>query len=137
MNSRKARIEREVFEIDRLTSTSMVAISVFVVIQLLQLNSLDLALYISLFCFALCLPTMAISVMILNIEQFHKIKTRPKSIDRFGMIGLLAGFVGIAAVFYHFSWQACLLFVVVGIYVHSISYKYWKALNKLKDEDAA
>ncbi len=117
---------------NRLICSGALGVPVVAVIQLLQVSSFDRPLLFSLFCFAVSIPLMAMSVYVITvgIDNKNPLQDRLSKIYRrlfmFGtLIGLFATAGGLLALFFHFGSYAeyvgwvflsmCIVATVFGI----------------------
>jgi hypothetical protein len=101
-----------------------------------SLTTLDLALLIALFAFAVAIPLLAASIVLNNILWVVKYSSRSRWILLIRHISPVSAIVGIVAVFWHLSWISGLLFSISGSigYVVCTTY-YAQVLRKKKEEE--
>jgi hypothetical protein len=83
-----------------------------------NLNQLDVATYVSLFAFALCLPPLGIKLYINTVTLSHKYYPATMlnlSLQLLYYVGIVSACVGVAAAFWHVSWIAGLLITSMAI----------------------
>jgi len=104
-------------DIDRLTFSALIGVAVVGLLQLLQLEKLDIPLTVSLFCFAVGIPLLGVSIAIISLEagygDIHYVT--PIYVDVLEVLGTLAVFIGFTTVFWHFEWLAGLVFLGLSL----------------------
>jgi len=109
-------VDRKSARQERLLNSGTLGVGVVTVIQLLQLDSLDVPLWVSLVCFATSLPILSMSIFILSMELEHtRMPTKPLGVLVSGWAGPIISFIGIAAIFWHFHYLAGVLFIVISL----------------------
>ncbi len=90
----------------------------FIIIQSLISSPRDIPGFIALIAFAISLPVLAGQIILwqfnLNDNYYFRSKWSPV-IRLFYIISVINSFVGVAAFFWHISWIAGLLFVIVAL----------------------
>src|SRR5437764_149421 len=94
--------DNEGYQFERVLAAALAGLGTVVVTQLLQVASLDAALKIALYCFAISIPMLAAYWFILlgkagNMSHFGL----PEMITM--VVGLWSGVIGLGAIFWHFS----------------------------------
>jgi len=104
------RTPDQVLTIEKVVCTALVGIGVIAVIELLG-TPLDSALTFSLYCFAISIPFLAAYSLILASATRHEQIVGKWYLNIVGIVGIVAAFVGVGAIFWHFNWAIGLLFV--------------------------
>ncbi len=94
---------------------ALTGICIIAVIQFISLPSLDGALKVSVYCFAVSLPLLTFSLLSL-VGSTNKVHSDFMWYFWVAFIlGPLGSLVGIAGLFFHFSWRAGLIFSALAI----------------------
>lgn len=104
--------EQKPHENRKLIIGGLTAFSGACVVQLLGLSHLDLSLQIALWLFALSLPLLIRDLLDIQEEDRHGISINLESRLIATTTGILGSVVGVAAIFWHFSQLAFLLFTI-------------------------
>jgi len=113
-NNRKKFIDQRV---PRAMYSGALGLSIIAVTQLIQRDVLDTPLLVSLYCFSITIPTMALAVYLLMVHSFEKfvreLSTTIRSIIGLGFLGsIVSFFIGMFCLFLHFSIGAAIVFAV-------------------------
>src|ERR1700752_178964 len=98
----KVRIEHQ--KEDNIVYSAIAAVSVVALIQLVGQNNLSIALKISLYSFAISIPSSAASIFFHIIEKYYKYTDDTPYMNIMRFIGVFFGGVGIGSIFFHFHW---------------------------------
>src|SRR5215217_2990188 len=92
-NNRKKFIDQSV---PRAMYSGALGLSIIAVTQLIQRDVLDTPLLVSLYCFSITIPTMALAVYLLMVHSFEKfvreLSTTIRSIIGLGFLGSIVSF---------------------------------------------
>lgn len=120
--------ERTVIQERIRTKLSLVFVGVLALesaafVQMLGVDkqSFDVPLFITLACFAISLPTLGLSIYVLELERLYGNTLKFKHEDTLAAISLTSGFFGIIGIFAHFSILLGALFFIVTL----ISFLAW------------
>jgi hypothetical protein len=126
-------VDHRLVRLDLLMHGGLLGVSVVVLTQLLQVKvpELDWKLWISIFCFAVSIPLLSMTVLARTIED---------SVDRAPIkgfflvwssrLGLVAAFGGIAAVFLHLFGVAFWVFLSVSVFSLLVGAGYYSRVVK-------
>ncbi len=80
---------------------------------MLSIGTFDNGLTIAMCSFAAAIPLLVKDILDVEMEERRGISVNAE--DRFNtmQLGIMAALAGIAAIFWHFSWLFCALFLVV------------------------
>ncbi len=95
--------------------TGFIGTAVVAFIQLLQITTLDLPLYMGLIAFAVAIPLLAGSLFCDNTKANYPTNIETWLERAMNVVGLLATYVGISCLFWHFSLVAAFIFFLVSI----------------------
>ena len=110
-------------------------VNLVITVQLLSLPSLDIPLNIALHCFALSTPFLALIVMIHTIEScYENTIIWPFEIDFWFVLSPLVSFIGITALFWHFSWIVGALFALGAIYAFKLHGNFHDKVYSINQE---
>jgi hypothetical protein len=103
--------------LDRIIMGALLGISSVALIQFLQLKKLDASLTLGLYCFAIAIPVLAMGLFVIHVQELYGLEEGhyPLFGDIVEMLGVLAAFAGIGAIFWHFHRLAGGVFVVVSV----------------------
>ena len=111
---------------------ALVGVAIIALVQMLSVSSLDVPLKVSIYGFAVSVPSLTAVVLCLIDEARHGIAIYRTSLLWLVVIGNLASFAGISGLFFHFSSYAGITFVTIS----AIGFGIWtRHRNNLKDED--
>jgi hypothetical protein len=99
--------------------SALIGTAVIALIQLLQVTILDLPLRVGLFSFAVAIPLLAGSLMCDNMKADYPINIDTYLEFAMNWGGILASYVGIACLFWHFGFYVALTFFLfsIGAYI--------------------
>lgn len=89
--------------------------SVVATIQLISIQSLDLPLTFSVYCFAVSIPLLTLGLYTAMIESREQFTVESRPVLYAEELGVLAAAGGILALFLHFSYPALVLVLAIGI----------------------
>jgi uncharacterized membrane protein HdeD (DUF308 family) len=96
--------------LDRLVYAALLGVSSIAVIEFLQFPKLDTALTISLICFAVAMPLLAMGIFIIALTNQYQAQREPLWFGTLELLGVLAAFFGLGAMLWHLHWIAATLF---------------------------
>jgi hypothetical protein len=95
--------------------TGFIGTAVVAFIQLLQITILDLPLWVGLIAFAVAIPLLAGSLFCDNRKAHYPTNMETWWERAMNVVGMLATYVGITCLFWHFSFVAALIFFLASI----------------------
>jgi hypothetical protein len=101
--------------------------------QLLQASKLDLPLTISIYAFAFAIPLLAGEILIQRQMSLYKYAALT-DVTFLAQVGLFIATIGVASLFFHFSWFTGVLFGVGSGLVYG-SLSKWLAVAKAINEE--
>ncbi len=115
---------------DRLVFAALLGVSSIAVIEFLQFPKLDTALTISLLCFSLAIPLLAMGTFMVAFVNVYEFPREPLWFGALQAIGEVAAVVGLGALVWHLHWVAALVFTVTSviafmacvIYAHAVGF---------------
>ena len=121
-----------------LSSSALIAISLIILQSLISLKSPDTSQFIAIIAFAIAIPLLAGAVGIyqceLDYQRTIRLWTAITSLCLF--IGEVAAITGIAAILWHLSWIASLLFLVLSLMMFLVYAIYTTQIERgMRDED--
>lgn len=120
---------------DRLVFAALLGVSSIAVVEFLQFPTLYAALTISLLCFSLTIPLLAMGTFMVVFISVYRFPREPLWFGALQVIGELAAVVGLGALVWHLYWVAG--FVLVGTslvaFVACASYTYSVRFYERKD----
>jgi len=135
---------RESIRVNIALNSGLLAIPVIAVIQLLQVpeSSFDVPLIISVYVFAISIPTLAIQVWAATrtATYSHLVTLREYSpslnriLNILGELGRIAAMAGMICIFWHFSWIAGTMFLSIGIVSIIVVARYFAILDEATEE---
>ena len=96
---------------DRLVFAALLGVSSIAVIEFLQFPELDTALTISLLCFSLAIPLLAMGTFMVAFVNVYEAPREPLWFGALQAIGELAAVVGLGALVWHLYWVAALVLI--------------------------
>jgi hypothetical protein len=134
MPKRKRKVDKHGLSEDRIMSGALIAISVVALVQLLSVGQLDIPLKISLYCFAVSIP-------LLSLASLNRLAASAQEYivdawyDSFAIaFGSLASFVGVGALFWHFSRIMGGLFFAISFFGVIAYLRFYFELEKVNDK---
>ncbi|MCK4642533.1 hypothetical protein KAU32_02730 [bacterium] len=100
---------------NRLSALGLLAISAYVLIQLVMVNSLDEYLEMAVIHLSIAIPFLAATVLAYNAEMIKKESSPSCLMVLIMFIGSIESLVALGCVFRHFSKQSCTLFIVACV----------------------
>jgi cobalamin synthase len=117
---------------DRLAISGALVFCSAVVVQILQLSTLTLALWIALTACAVAIPLLTSALVSYTLHERFTIRVDTRYSKVSGHIGLYATLLCAGAVFWHFSWVTGMLFITcatLSIILFSLDYVHHKKIN--------
>ena len=102
-------------------------------VQLASLHEIDLYLTIAVFSFAISIPFLTASIILLDYESQFLYITNPIYKDLADLVGIGINFIGICAFFGHFSFLVGLIFIGASIFASLYVMKHIKVIVKLNE----
>jgi hypothetical protein len=100
--------------IQRSVLSGALAIAFVGVTQLLQVKDLDTPLTVSLYAFVVAMPLIAAALVLVDVVPRRMGNAYILEVWA-GFAGVQFSFVGMAGIFWHFSWFAGALFIVISV----------------------
>jgi hypothetical protein len=101
--------------LDRLVYAALLGVSSIAVIEFLQFPKLDIALAISLVCFAVAIPLLAMGMFVIALTNQYQAQREPLWFGALELVGVLAAFFGLGAMLWHLYWIAAALFCAISL----------------------
>jgi hypothetical protein len=127
--------ERSGVALDKLTFGAFLGIASLAVIQFLQLRTLDAALTVSLYCFAVAIPVLAMGMFIIAVQELYEVTIYPVWADWVETLGVALAFVGLGGIFWHFHCQAAIVFGAVSVLVGTLTLLYVQRLTRTNSDE--
>ncbi len=112
-----------------LVSGGLIAISLIILGDFISATSLDTPSFISVLSFAVAVPILSSQILFYNLlfrDKYHIQSIWYLIITTIILLlGILAALVGVAAAFWHISWIAGSLFLVVVVFLNIIGLMYY------------
>jgi hypothetical protein len=99
----------------RILLGSFLGVSVVGTIQLIAIQSLDLALATSVYCFAVSIPLLTLGLYVAIIESREQFTVESRILIYAESVGVLTAGLGIAAMFFHFSFPANWVLIILSV----------------------
>ena len=121
-----------------LAPSGLLGLAVVTLVQLLQVEEpLDVSLTVSVYCFAISIPILALRVMAKTRESQFEYLVKIWWVEGTLYVGLLASFVGFVAVFFHFSYIVGALFLCFGIAAVVVDLVYSNILVAINEQETS
>ena len=127
--------ERPGVALDKLTFGALLGIASVAVIQFLQLRTLDAALTVSLYCFAIAIPILAMGMFIIAVQDLYQVTTYPVWADLVETLGVILAFFGLGGIFWHFQCQVAIMFGAVSVLVGALTWLYLRTVTRTNSEE--
>jgi len=115
MPSRTYEISGESLKFEEIITAALIGISTVAVIQLLGQSLLDKPLIISLYCFAISIPMLAVYSLIILMKPKFKLHRDTWAEMTIVLLGSFGAIVGVGAIFSHFSQSIGISFIVASV----------------------
>ena len=122
---------------DQLIYAGLVGVGIAAVLTTLSIDVLDLPLCITAYTFAISLPLLALSIVAISLKQRYKYTVIPWYIDFANFAGTICAAIGIAALFWHFSWAIGALFTLFGAFTFIAIFLFHESLKQANKKDEA
>lgn len=123
---------------DKLIIGAPLAVAVAAVIQLLGRPELDVALIYSLCCFAVSIPLLSGSFVLIDSEVAYQRAPHSSVGNAAELIGMLTAYAGIVGVFWHLLPEAALIFLCSSLFSLSLfSRRYHQVRQRYRDRQGS
>ncbi len=125
-----------------LYSTGLIAISLIILQDFISTGVSDIPIFISLIAFSIALPLLVGAVILYRVQVeygYHSYSVRYVIAVVTSVLGLFCALIGIDATFWHISWIAGIVFLVVTIVTFLIfgsAMPPYEEVERLKREEA-
>jgi hypothetical protein len=119
--------------LDRLIMGALLGVASVALIQFLELGPLDIALTLSLYSFATAIPLLSMGLFIIAVHSAYQALGAERDdellaphlfVEIVETVGIVAAFTGIAAMFWHFSVLAGIVFVASSVLATTCALDY-------------
>ena len=97
-----------------LVSSGLVGVAVVSILTFITLPQLTYRLRFAIFCFSVAIPALTASIVLVRDEKNEPIEAKASHALVF-FTGTLIGFAGIAAIFFHLSIWAGIVFLICSV----------------------
>ena len=95
---------------------ALVGLGVIAIVQMLSMQSLDVPLTVSLYSFAVSIPSLSAVFLCMREEIKHRVYPADQGwVNLLVIIGGLASSIGIGGLFFHFDNYAGIIFIIVSV----------------------
>lgn len=129
------KISVESLKFEQIITTALIGISAVAVIQLLQVTALDVPLKVSLYCFAISIPMLALYLLIILSKPNYKLQSDMWADQIAVYTGGFCSVVGIAAIFWHFSVSIGITFIITSIFAYILIRIWVSRMNRINHSD--
>lgn len=104
-----------------LVASGLIGASLVCVITFTTVAVLDYRLLVATFCFAVAIPTLAASILLVTDESFAVPIREPNSYLGLLLVGIFSAIIGIGAMFFHLNIWAGLTFSIAIVAALAVS----------------
>jgi hypothetical protein len=119
MQSQRMQTNKHAIRLHTLYAGGLIAVSLIMLQGFLGLGKLDIPAFISVLAFAAAIPLLA-GILVINVIERRYPYSSPgsksvKIVENFFYLGILIDLVGIASTFWHISFIAGIIFIVMAV----------------------
>lgn len=134
--SKKVQTQENIVRFRMSILGGLIAISFIILQDFISTDKYDIPEFISLIAFSISLPLMGGIMFFNNIWVRDKYYSKNKVVDLLNsvcpIVGIVCSIIGIAGTFWHMSWIAGLIFVIIAIIMLTFVLIYGKEVMKLE-----